>query len=803
MSTNDLLFRTLEKDYGVNPLLLSRDIKRYMPDFHESKFLKAFEFAARAHDGQIRKSGAPYILHPFETVRILTSLHVDEDTLIAALLHDVPEDTPHTIEEIDSKFGKKIAFLVEGITKLSKVHYQHDMASRQIDSLKKLFLHTAQDPRIILIKLADRLHNMRTLHYIEKEEKRIRISRETLEIFVPIANLLGIEELKSELEDLCFRYLYPADYELLDERMKNSRKRNKAIMDRTIETLEKVFKEHKIDATIYGRLRKLYAIYKRVTGDLSNLQEYENSIALRIIVGDKDECYKVLGLIHSLFKPKPGKFKDYVAVPKRNGYQSLHTSVFGYDGLALDFQIRTHQMHLEAEYGIASNYFNRNKRKTLHLSEDERARWAAKILEVQTALDEEAEEAGEKFMEELKGDILRDRIFVFTPKGEPIDLPQGATCIDFAYSIHSEVGNRALKAEVNGQMVPMSTKLNSGDTVYIITSDLPRAPSQSWLDFAKTNMAKTRIMEAFKKVSRDEKLQTGASLLQKELDRAGLGLLKDISPKQKKLFANQHKRYRTFDDVLVGIAEGTMRPREFVNTLYPKKDVPRQKKSIVRKHIFPLQEKKFTPVHIKIVSRDAVGQLKRILNVLVDLNLSSLRTVGYLSFFKKEFICKLTVCVHNYSQVSTLFENLEQIDGVKRVERLFWHRKVSFLMGCLLTFAVWAAHPYILFYITATWVKGVDPLVSGFMLYSGIFLLFLLVYLLKSLTQRSFPELRETHGFWIVILVLSGFALLTLFAEVYFFELEFNWLLVSGLIFLYFVYVTSEYLSYQRRQTVE
>ena len=578
--------------------------------------------------------------------------------------------------------------------------------------------------------------------------------------------------------------------------MKINRKKNKDVMERTIKALEKSFKEHHIDASIYGRLRKLYSIYKRLTGNLVNLQEYDKSVALRILVGDKEECYQVLGLIHSIFKPKPGKFKDYIAVPKRNGYQSLHTSVFGYEGVTICFQIRTNKMHLEAEYGIASQYFGRQKRKKLELGEDERASWAAKIMQVQQDLSEDTED---KFMEELKGDILKDRIFVFTPKGDPVDLPQGATSIDLAYAIHSEVGNRALKAEVNGQIVPMTTKLASGDTVNIITSDLPRAPSQAWLDFAKTNAAKTKILEAFKKVSSDEKLQTGATLLQKELDRAGLGMLKDISPKQKKTFADRYKRYSTFDDVLVGIAEGTMRPRLFVNTLYPEKDVPKGAKGRVRKHFFPLQEKKFTPVHIKIVSRDAVGQLKKILNVLVELNLSSLRTIGYLSLFKREFVCKLTVCVHNYSQVSALFENLEQIDGVKRVERMFWHRKIVFLIGLMFTFAVWAAHPYILYYIKTNWIEGVDPVVSNLMFYSGILLLFLIVYLLKSITQRSFPELRETNVLWVVTMLLSAFALITLVAEVYFYELSLNWYLVTGLIMLFFAYLSSEYIKFQEQ----
>jgi len=442
MTLNKELYKSLENDFGIDPLELVNNIKRYLPDFHVNKFMKVFEFAMQAHNGQIRKNGDPYIIHPFETVRILTSLHVDEDTLIAGLLHDVPEDTERTILDIESKFGKRVAFLVEGVTKLSKVHYKNDMAMRQVESLKKLFIHTAQDPRIILIKLADRLHNMRTLHFIDKEEKRLRISRETLEIFVPIANLLGIEELKSELEDLCFKYLYPVDYEMLSERMKLSRQKNAEALDRTVITLEKTFKENNIDVTIYGRLRKLYGIYKRLAGDLSNLQEYDKNIALRIIVSDTEECYKVLGLLHSIFRPRPGKFNDYIAVPKRNGYQSLHTSVFGYLGLCIDFQIRTHQMHLEAEYGIAARYFRSRDNKNPHLEEDQRADWAAKIMDVQENLENlenSSEVSEEKFMDGLREDVFHDRIFVFTPKGDSIDLPQDATCIDFAYTLSSEV----------------------------------------------------------------------------------------------------------------------------------------------------------------------------------------------------------------------------------------------------------------------------------------------------------------------------------------------------------------------------
>jgi len=803
MTLKDDIFEPLKKNYGIDPMLIVREVKEYLPEFNEKKFIKAFNFAIQSHGDQCRKSGDPYIIHPFETVKILTFLHADESTLIAGLLHDVPEDTSSTIDDVASLFGKKVAFLVDGVTKLSKVHYKNDMAKRHVESLKKLFVHTAKDPRIILIKLADRLHNMRTLHFIKKEEKQRRISMETLEIFVPIANLLGIDGLKSSLEDLCFKYIHPSDYQLLNDRLKISRDNNKEVCDNIINTVEKNLKDNNINFTIYRRLRRLYSLYKRIVHNVSTLQEYEHSVAIRIIVDNKDECYKVLGVLHAVFKPRPGRFKDYIAIPKKNGYQSLHTSVFGYNGINIDFQVRTNAMHLEAEYGIAAIYFHDqcgNECEKPHLKDDKRSSWANKIIQIQKQLDSGVtDDEDYKFMEGLKDDIFHDRIFIFTPRGDQIDLPLGATCIDFAYEIHSEVGNRALKAEINGKISPMTKKLNNGDTVNIITSDIERSPNQSWLDFAKTTIAKTRILEAFKKISRKEKFHIGKKLLQKELDRAGLGLLKNISQKQIKRFLEKHKRYNNLDDILVGISEGTMRPRDFVNTLYPKKDVPKCRIHKFFRRIFNIEERKYTPVNLRVVSEDSVGQLRKILSVLSALNLNSMKTTGYISYFKKQFVCRLTVHVHNYSEVSTLFENLEQMDGVKRVERLFWRRQFMFFMAVIFTFSVWAAHPYILFFIEKNWITGVNPFISGFLLYSGIFLLFMIVYLLKNVTQRSFPELRETNAFWIITLLLSIFALITLFAEIYFFEIEFNWGIVIGLLVLFFSYLTSEFIHYKEQ----
>lgn len=791
-TTHQTLIKELEREHGLDPNIVVRDVKRYLKGFHEKKFLRAFMFAAVAHQGQVRKSGEPYILHPFETVKILTSLHVDEDTLIAALLHDVPEDTDKTIKDIEVNFGKKVAYLVEGITKLSKVYYKNDMAKRQVDSLKKLFMHTAHDPRIILIKLADRTHNMRTLHFLDKPEKRKRIARETLEIFVPIANLLGIEELKSELEDLCFHELHSEEYDVLADRCKSNRKNNDERMDKTIASLHKELKKHGINASVHGRIRNLYSLYKRLNGDLSRLAENENEIAIRILVSDKDECYQVLGVLHSMFKPKPGMFADYIAVPKRNGYRSLHTTVFGCDGVATSYQVRTHQMHLEAQYGIASHYFldNKDEKGSTLLEEDARAQWAAKVVQLQK--DEARSNNSADFMDQLVHDILHDRIFVFTPKGDSVDLPKDASCIDFAYEIHADVGHRALRAEVNGKIVPMTTKLENGDTVHVITSDIAKAPSRQWLGFVQTTAARNRIQDYFKRVSEDEKLKSGQDLLQKELDRAGLGMVKNIAQKKVHAFCDVYENCHTMDDILIAIGEGAIRPIDFINTLYPERD---KSKKITKK-----KEQSHKTVGVKIVSRDSVGQLMRIMGVIKDFDISSLKTKAYRSMWGDYFICKMLMCAKSYAQISELFEHLEQVDGVIRVERMFWQRRALFLWGLVLTFGVWVVHPHLLNYLATSGIMATfNPFLKEIVMYAGIFMLFFMVVLLKSFTQRSFPGLRENNLFWIGTFALNIFAMITIFAEIYFLNFQFNWGLVVVLIFATFAYLTSEYLSFKER----
>lgn len=792
MSPQELVTK-LASEYGISIDDLIEKVREYLPEANEQKIRKAFVFAAEAHEGQMRKENRPYIYHPLEAAKILSTLHVDEDTLVASILHDVPEDTNRTIPEIESRFGKKVAFLVEGVTKLSKVHYQHDMEQRQVDSLKKFFIHSAQDPRIILIKLADRLHNMRTLQFIEKPEKRARIARETLEIFVPIANLLGIEELKQELEDLCFKFLYPDEFMSLEQRMKEIREKNIPVRDEIIEIIEKEMKKTNIPAQVYERMKNMYSIYKKVISHQRKLEDYDNLIHFRILVPEVEQCYQVLGMVHSLFKPKTAKFKDYIAIPKINGYQSLHTTTFGLHGCMAEFQIRTNQMHLEAEYGIAAHYFLSPLKNCKHvLGDDKRSDWANKIMEMQ-----KEEEYSQDFMQDLKLDFFHDRIFAYTPKGESVDLPQGATCIDFAYQIHSEVGNRALKADVNGEIVPMSTVLQNGDTVRIITSDYSKGPDRAWLGFVKTNSARNKIREYFKKISREEKIKSGKNLMQKEMDRAGLGLLRELPSRKIKGFLKKHNSLNIADDIFAGIGEGSLKAVDVLNDFYPQKNATLGYLNLLEGRNRNRSDKN-TTVSIKIVSKDAIGQLEKILKVTSILHINVLSTKAYLSKWSGNFICRLLVTLKTFSQVSYLFENLEQVEGVKKVTRVFWQRKALFIAGSMFTFLFWAMHPFILHYISAN-VTQAHPYVSAILLYSGIFMLFLMVILLKSLTQRSFPELRETTAFWIMTYLMSTFALITLFAEIYFFHLSFNWVFIFGLIILIFAYLTSEYLSYRER----
>ncbi|MBU1160087.1 RelA/SpoT family protein [Patescibacteria group bacterium] len=457
---------------------------------------KAFEFAQEAHGDQKRLSGEPFIIHPFETAKTLAKLHLDAKTIAAALLHDVCEDKNVEEKFIRKKFGEEIAFLVSGVTKLGEIKYKG--AELKTENLRKMFLAMAKDIRVIFIRLADRMHNMQTLQYVPEEKQR-RIAEETLEIYAPIANRLGIGEFKGQLQDSAFTYLYPEEYKKVKEMLKGKYEQKERELIKTKYVLEKEIKKGSInDFRIDSRVKHLYSLFKKLQRPEinMNIENIYDLIALRIVVKNVEDCYKVLGIIHHMWRPLPQKIKDYIAIPKPNGYQSLHTTVFAENGAITEIQIRTQKMHEEAEYGIAAHwaYAESDKPRTGGVV-NPRMSWVNQLVDWQKNI---SQGQSKDFLETLRIDFFKDRVFCFTPKGDVIDLPEGATAIDFAYAIHSDIGNSASAAKVNNKFVSLDTILKNGDIVEIQTQK-NKKPSREWLERAKTSLAKKQIKSAMKK----------------------------------------------------------------------------------------------------------------------------------------------------------------------------------------------------------------------------------------------------------------------------------------------------------------
>jgi len=464
-------------------------VSKSQPSTDTKLIREAYVFAVAAHGEQKRKSGELYIQHPLNTAFILAQIKADLPTIMAGLLHDVPEDTTKTLEDIKNIFGEEVAKLVEGITKLSKIRYRG--IKRYRESLRKMFLAMAEDLRVILIKFADRLHNLRTLEALPKEKQK-RIAQETLEIYAPIAGLLGIWSLRWQMEDICFKYLQPEDYRKLEYKYEIERK---AELNQYIEKIKQIvnkkLNEEKINHEISGRFKHLYSIYQKMQEKNRQFDEIYDVFALRIVVDNVADCYKTLGIVHSIWKPNYNRFKDYIAVPKPNGYRSIHTTVFGPEGRPTEFQIKTKEMYEESLYGISAHWYYKQKRA----DEQEKApHWVQEILEVQR----EAKNSQE-FLKEVKLDIFKDRIFVFTPKGDVYDLPSDATPVDFAYGVHTDIGNKCVSARINNNMAALDTLLKNGDMVEIITDANRAGPNYDWLKFVKTRRARTKIIEYAKR----------------------------------------------------------------------------------------------------------------------------------------------------------------------------------------------------------------------------------------------------------------------------------------------------------------
>ncbi|MBE5035656.1 RelA/SpoT family protein [Gallibacter intestinalis] len=473
---------------------------------------RAYDVAAKMHEGQLRKSGEPYLIHPMAVVKILAELGMDEDTLVAGLLHDVVEDTEYTNEQLRQEFGEEVELLVDGVTKIGSLQYENK-EERQAETLRKMFLAMSKDIRVLIIKLADRLHNLRTINYMTPN-KIVEKCSETLDIYAPLASRLGIYSIKFELEDICMRYLWPDEYQELTNEIHEKKEEREADLNRIIDEVNEALKDADIDYDIYGRTKHFYSIFRKMKYQNKQLDEIFDLMAVRIIVDTVKDCYAILGIVHSMWTPIPGRFKDYIAMPKPNMYQSLHTTVIGDTGDPFEIQIRTKEMHRIAEYGIAAHW--KYKEGVSADQEEVKLSWLRQSLEWQKEMDNPKE-----FLETLKMDLFENQVFVFTPKGDVMELPAGSTPLDFAFKVHSEVGAKCVGAKINGKMVTIDHKLENGDIVEIVTSSNSSGPSIDWLKIVKSPTARTKIRQWLKKENKTDGVDKGKMLMDKYLRKKG------------------------------------------------------------------------------------------------------------------------------------------------------------------------------------------------------------------------------------------------------------------------------------------
>ncbi len=542
--------------------VLLEKVKKYDPNGNFEMLHKAYEVSKKAHEGQQRNSGEPYIIHPVEVAIILAEMELDSTALVAALLHDTIEDTTCTYDQLKAEFGVEVAELVDGVTKLTtmgKLPFT-TKEEQQVENLRKMFLAMAKDIRVIMIKLADRLHNMRTLKYMN-EGKQIAKARETLEIYAPLAHRLGISKIKWELEDICLRYLDPKGYYDLVEKIAIKRKQREAYIEDIVKTLREKTNELGIEnAQIDGRPKHFYSIYRKMVNQNKTLDQIYDLFAFRIIVNSVKDCYAVLGLVHELYKPMPGRFKDYIAMPKPNMYQSLHTTLIGPEGQPFEVQIRTWDMHRVAEVGIAAHWkykegINGGK------DPDNKFAWLRQLLEWQKDTRDEND-----FMETLKIDLFTDEVFVFTPKGDVLSLPVDSTPVDFAYNIHSAIGNKMIGAKVNGKMVPIDYKLKNGDIIDIITSSTIHGPSRDWLKIVKSSQARNKINQWFKKEKREENIIRGKEMVERELKKQGLTYNQLFRTEWVDVVLKKYN-FSSLDDLYSGIGYGAITSNKVITRL--------------------------------------------------------------------------------------------------------------------------------------------------------------------------------------------------------------------------------------------
>ncbi len=560
--------------------VLIENIRAYHPSDNLTLIEKAYRLALYYHENQKRKSGEPYIVHPLCVAIELAKLKLDKETIIAGILHDIVEDTPYTLEQLTKDFGSEVALLVDGVTKLTQMSWDQDKIEIQAENLRKMFLAMAKDIRVILIKLADRLHNLRTLQY-KRPDKQRETARETMEIYAPIANRLGISKIKTQLDDLSLKYLQPDVYEELSTALAQTEGARDKFVEGIIEEIREQMEAAEIECKIYGRVKHLFSIYKKMVNQNKTLDQIYDVFAVRIIVDSVKDCYAVLGLIHERYKPIPGRFKDYIAMPKANMYQSLHTTLISHDGQPFEVQIRTREMHRTAEFGIAAHwkYKEGNANRTA-AGEEEKMSWLRQILEWQQEMSDNRE-----FMSSVKNDfnLFNDNVYCFTPTGDVKNLPAGSTTVDFAYSIHSAVGNRMVGARANGKMVPIDYVIQNGDRMEIITSQNSNGPSRDWLKFVKSSQARNKINQWFKTQFKEDNINRGKDMVDRYCKSKNI-VFSDLNKPEFMEKVLRKYGFKEWDAVLAAIGHGGLKEGQVINKLieeYEKK----HKKELTDKEI--------------------------------------------------------------------------------------------------------------------------------------------------------------------------------------------------------------------------
>lgn len=556
-------FLTTDLSQSSKPLKNVEDlcdrIKLYDPQADLNLVRRAYTFSEKAHEGQFRRSGEAYIFHPLSVAGILAELRLDVESIITGLLHDTVEDTHATLEDIKREFGDTVAMLVDGVTKISQMKFRNSV-EKQGENIRKMIVAMGKDVRVVLVKLADRLHNMRTLHHMPYE-KQSRIALETLEIYAPLAGRMGINTLKIELEDLCFRYYRPDMYYILVQKIKKSETETNRYIDEVKRLIHDSLKKTNIKYEVYGRSKHLWSIYRKMTARDIDFEQVFDLLAFRLIVGTVTECYEVLGYIHSIWKPIPGRFKDFIAMPKANNYQSLHTTVVGPGGERIEIQIRTHEMHMIAERGIAAHW--KYKEKGAVDKTEAQAQWLRELVNWHQNV-----RNPEEFLDTVKSDLFESEIYVFTPNGDVREFPEGATPVDFAFSIHSDLGVKCVGARINGKMVPLKYRMQNGDTVEIVTSKT-QVPSKDWLKFVVTSKAKSKIRQYVKEEQRKRSLILGKDLVEKEFRKFGANASKHFSGELFNQFLSDFG-LGSVDEMYIKIGYGKLEPRHLVERLLPK-----------------------------------------------------------------------------------------------------------------------------------------------------------------------------------------------------------------------------------------